>query len=356
MIFKNYRKETSERSDAGNWAKKLLAEKTGLFFDSIEGCNENNRNIVTHLMERARVDATDGESSDADVLAAITALESTDVLQRKINFAKAFRLPLTYVLYCDEMQSVWVYTITDVTSCIFKASYNSYQAFSDWIAAIKGWKSSKPYREQEDLPFFDKALRRAGTAWPTNIDCFVSTKLLQPIGIIEFQNAKNTRVERHCNNEFFLGKYARTNPQGYTLYDNDIRRWQSQEILRLQSGLRLFIITWSQTSKDFILKEIEVITFPNLPFSSDLKKHNEYQLLMHKYANSRDKKVAAIIASQFSTYKLTYSPPQMRKDIQKPPLCGRDKTFPLIYYRYKKLEQGHEDRLPVLFMDLLSRT
>ena len=46
----------------------------------------------------------------------------------------------------------------------------------------------------------------------------------------------------------------------------------------------------------------------------------------------------------------------MRKDIQKPPLCGRDKTFPLIYYRYKKLEQGHEDRLPVLFMDLLSRT
>lgn len=206
------------------------------------------------------------------------------------------------------------------------------------------------------LAFFDKALRRAGTAWPTNIDCFVSTKLLQPIGIIEFQNAKNTRVERHCNNEFFLGKYARTNPQGYTLYDNDIRRWQSQEILRLQSGLRLFIITWSQKSKDFILKEIDVITFPNLPFSSDLKKHNEYQLLMHKYANSRDKKVAAIIASQFSTYKLTYSPPQMRKDIQKPPLCGRDKTFPLIYYRYKKLEQGHEDRLPVLFMDLLSRT
>lgn len=51
MIFKNYRKETSERSDAGNWAKKLLAEKTGLFFDSIEGCNENNQNIVTHLME-----------------------------------------------------------------------------------------------------------------------------------------------------------------------------------------------------------------------------------------------------------------------------------------------------------------
>lgn len=39
MAFINYRKETSERSDATNWAKKILIEKTGLFFDAIEGCN-----------------------------------------------------------------------------------------------------------------------------------------------------------------------------------------------------------------------------------------------------------------------------------------------------------------------------
>lgn len=31
MAFKNYRKETSERSDEANWAKKILIEKTGLF-------------------------------------------------------------------------------------------------------------------------------------------------------------------------------------------------------------------------------------------------------------------------------------------------------------------------------------
>ena len=59
MAFKNYRKETSERSDEANWAKKILIEKTGLFFDSIEGCNENKDNIVTHLMERARIDFSD---------------------------------------------------------------------------------------------------------------------------------------------------------------------------------------------------------------------------------------------------------------------------------------------------------
>lgn len=27
MAFKNYRKETSERSDEANWAKKILIEK-----------------------------------------------------------------------------------------------------------------------------------------------------------------------------------------------------------------------------------------------------------------------------------------------------------------------------------------
>ena len=29
MAFINYRKETSERSDATNWAKKILIEKRG---------------------------------------------------------------------------------------------------------------------------------------------------------------------------------------------------------------------------------------------------------------------------------------------------------------------------------------
>ena len=42
MAFKNYRKETSERSDEANWAKKILIEKTGLFFYSIKGFSKIN--------------------------------------------------------------------------------------------------------------------------------------------------------------------------------------------------------------------------------------------------------------------------------------------------------------------------
>ena len=138
MTFTNYRKETSERSDASNWAKKILAEKTGLFFDSIEGCNENSANVATHMMERARVDIAQGVCTQQEVLDAIINLEGKDVLQRKINFAKAFQLPLTYVLYCDEKETVSVFTIKSLSEIDHTASYNSYQEFSDWFSQSKG--------------------------------------------------------------------------------------------------------------------------------------------------------------------------------------------------------------------------
>lgn len=333
MAFINYRKETSERSDAINWAKKILVEKTGLFFDAIEGCNENNNNIVTHLFERARVDLVPGMSSERDVLSAIISLETPEVLQRKINFANAFNCPLTYVLYCDEEESVWVYTILNLATCKFSVSYDTYHGFSNWISTIKGWKSTKPYRERKDLPYFDRALRSAGCAWPTNIDCFVSNQDSQPIAILEFQNANNTEVAKHCNNEFFLGKYARTNQYGYIQYDNDVRRWQSQEILRVQSGLRLFIITWSQNSTDFILKEVDVISFPDLPFGKDWTRHAEYQRLMHEFVNAQEMNKlskARLIASQFSSYKLSYVAPIMNQVYKEAPLSTKDKSFPYI--------------------------
>ena len=37
MAFTHFRKETSERSDAANWAKQSLIRNTAFHFDSIEG-------------------------------------------------------------------------------------------------------------------------------------------------------------------------------------------------------------------------------------------------------------------------------------------------------------------------------
>lgn len=355
MAFSNLRKETSERSDSSNWAKKCLIANTPFHFDSIEGCNENAENLATHLFERARVDY-DGhdDMNEETILQLIIDLETTPVLQRKINFAKALHVKLSYVLYCNGIDYVWIYEFEGINSLKRTNFFNSYPAFSTWIKTIKGWPSNKIFREKQDLPYFDKALRRAGTAWPTNIDCFISDANNNPIAILEFQNAHTVTVKEHCNNEYFLCKQSYINQNGYTDYHDDIRRWQSQEILRLQSGLRLIVITWQMENRDFILKEVDNITFPDLPFSRDWNLHSAYKKAMHDYASTRNPKEGRVIAHNFMSYNLRYEAPIMRKDIHTPPLSSKNQTFPFIYYKFKQLVTEHGDQLPVMLTHLLT--
>lgn len=74
---------------------------------------------------------------------------------------------------------------------------------------------------------------------------------------------------------------------------------------------------------------------------------------MHEVANTRDQSSARIIASQFSTYKLSYAAPIMNQVYKDPPLSTKDKSFPYIYYRYKNLVEGLADTLPDLFLKLI---
>ena len=346
MAFTNFRKETSERSDVTNWAKQSLIRNTPYHYEGIEGCNENDKNVVTHLLERARV-SYDGKNdmSPASVLSEIVKLESSQVLIRKINFAKAFGLNLSYVLYCDEVQGVWLYEFQSIDTLVLVNSFSTYIDFSNWINSIKGWKSTKPFRENEDLPLFDKILRRAGCAWPTNIDCFISDENNQPVAILEFQNAKTTSVQEHCNNEFFLCKQEYRDLNGKVKYHDDIRRWVSQEILRAQSDLRLFIITWAQGSEDFILKEVDTITFPELPFAADWNKTAAYKQDMHNYAVTHDQHYGKRIIQNYQSFSLVYQAPIMNKVLHNPPLSAHNKTFPFIYYKYKVFISGHSDQL-----------
>ena len=353
-MFTNFRKETSERSDSTNWDKQSLINNTPFYFDIIECCNENNHNVVTHLMERARVDYDKVDNMNlSDICNAIINLETEDVLTRKINFAKTFNINLTYVLYNNEIQKVWVYEFTDLHTLKEVSVFNSFKSFSEWISTIKGWKSTKRFREISDLPLFDKVLRQAGTAWPTNIDCFISDKNNKPIAILEFQNAKNTSVKEHCNNDFFLCKLTTYDQWGHTKYQDDIRRWLSQEILRLQSGLRLFVITWAQGTEDFILKEVETITFPELPFDKDWNLHNCYKRDMHEFAVKKDLESAKKIAQNYQSYNLVYLPPNMDKVPHDPPLSAKNKTFPHIYYKYKQIITSNAEDLPVRFISLI---
>lgn len=355
-MFTNFRKETSERSDKSNWAKQILIQNTDYHFDSIEGCNENAGNIATHLMERARIDFDGNETNMSleAIGATIRILETEPVLQRKINFARAFQRNLTYVLYNDETQKVWMYEFESLDKLIFVQKFDNFTAFSQWIAQIKGWKSTKSFREIADLPLFDKILREKGTPWPTNIDCFISDINNHPLAILEFQNAKTTSVKDHCNNEFFLCKQEFIdNFTGEVKYHDDIRRWLSQEILRVQSGLRLFIITWAQGTEDFILKEVEEITFPELPYDRDWEKTRRYKHDMHNYAVYKDRESGKKIMMNYQSFNLKYNPPNMQKIIHDPPLSSTKKTFPFIYYKYKKIILSNSMELPRLFQELI---
>lgn len=335
MSFSYFRKETSERSDTTNWAKRVLIDNTDYYYDSIEGCNENDQNIVTLLMERARVDYDGSNEILSETFAKIKKLEG-NCLIRKINFAHTFGINLTYYLYNDEYEKVWMYEIYSLQHCEFIREFSSYKDFSYWIQKQKGWKSTKPYRERKDLPNFDKKLRMYGCAWPTNIDCFISNKNNEPIGILEFQNAKKTKVRDHCNNKFFLCEIRRIDSNGRIYFMDDIRRWLSQEILRVQSGLRLFVITWSQTDNDFILKEIDKIMFPEYQNHST----NEMKDILHEFTISpKDsrchKEKWDFILNNFQSYMLKYENNEMKRVVFYPPLNSSQHIAPRLYYKYK---------------------
>ena len=360
MALTNFRKETSERSDEANWAKKLLVEQTGFHFESIEGCNQNTNNVVTHLIERARVDYIEGvKLTKSEVINQIIALEGEAVLQRKINFAECYGLPLSYVLYCDETQKVYLLSFASLTEVKVTNTFNSYKEFADWISDIKGWKSKKSFREIQDLPHFDKELRKAGTPWPTNIDCIIFNNSNNPIAILEFQNANKINVANHCNNDYFFCKISSTNQWGYTVYHDDIRRWTSQEILRVQSNLRFFIITWAQNTTDFILKEIEIITIPYFPEKNgkpDWNYINAYKSDLNRYVNNnKQDNTKQKINKYYKTYNLEFNEPDMNMVVNDPPLSEQYKTFPSIYYKSKELVRQDRIELVNRFVQLISR-
>ena len=358
MGITNFRKESSERSDSQNWAKNQLMSLSSIHVESIEGCNQNSDNEITHLIERARIDIDPSvKANKQDVLNSIIEIEGKESLQRKINFSKCFDISMYYALYCNEVEKVYLIRIKSLTDIELHKTFQSYSSLSNWIQEIKGWSSRKKFREINDLPYFDKALRKAGCAWPTNIDCFITNRNNEPIAIVEFQNAKNTRVKEHCNNDFFLCKMSSKNRYGYTQYHDDIRRWISQEILRVQSGLRYLIITWSQNENDYILKELELVTAPYFPTKNGKLNWdvvNAYKRDLNIFVNNRrQQKNFDKIAQAYKSYHLYKSTSGICIQVNEPPLEYGNRTFPSLYYSSKVLVKGSKERLKEDFQNIL---
>ena len=254
------------------------------------------------------------------------------MLQGKINFCTLLRLPYTYILYNYEYQFVLRYELMDGNPILIER-YPSFEAFSRWIQSIKQWISNKWYRESPDLPEFDKALRRAGCAWPTNVDCIAFSNDNQPVALIEFQNAKKTGVRNHSNLVYFL-PIKDVYHGGYKV-GPDEQRWRSQEILRVQSGLQHLTIVWSQDEDIIIVKQLYRVTFPDY---SDKQKSPLYifelgklnTALQNKQKEAKQQLYASICA-KYSSYYLINNNGTVNTIQVNPPLSYKQRSFPYLY-------------------------
>ncbi len=328
-------KETSERSDADNWAKKVLIAESGFSLQSIEGCNQNAQNQVTHLIERAYCANFPASYNFDTVINAILDVEGLESLKQKRAFCRAFNLPLSYAIYGDKpSEFVKLFQILD--KIILHKTFTSYKDFSDWIKSVKGWTSYSPFQHTDELPFFDKELRRHGTAWPTNIDCFLSSPDHAPKAILEFQNAHKTPLATHSNNNYFWGLTTK----------DDQRRWFSQEILRVQSGLPFVIVTWSKVHKGFIVKELDKIVFPN--FQNTHLKNLLRQFVQKRVKDNGTKTARQLydeICHNYESEELILVEGVVQIKTNKPPLSFENKTFPMLYYSFKHKETADNNKL-----------
>jgi hypothetical protein len=338
-------KETSERSDRDNWVKNILLSQSGYYLESIEGCNQNAENQVTHLIERAFCPAFSIQYDLKTVYNAILHLEGAEAMKQKIAFCQSFNIPLSYLIYGNKpLEFANLFTISEAGNIILDLEFTSYQAFSAWIKSIKGWRSSSSFQHKEELPFFDKELRRYGTAWPTNIDCFISSLNNQPTAILEFQNAHKTPLATHCNNNYFWGLTGK----------DDIRRWFSQEILRIQSGLPFIVITWSKIHKGFIVKKLDKVVFPNFT-NTHLK--NLLSQFVRKRVNGTGQKTARQLYDEIcntcESEELVLMDGVVQIKVNKPPLSFENKTFPMLYYSFKHKELEDNGKLIEIFKSII---
>jgi len=355
MRLYNFRKEQAIWSDSVNWASQELNKMEGFYFDGIEGCSQNTKNQTTHLFERAHVDIEEGgKKSKEDVLSQIIELEGGAKLQRKINFAKILGLPLHYVLYNDEREFVFLLEFHNIMNVEIIRSFSSYAYFGKYLSEVKGWESNKEYKEYEGLPEIDKALRRSKATWPMNIECFCSDKNGYPLAIVEFQNAKEVGVFDHDNNSYFLckRKFKKKTEYGHKIqYHDDIRRWKSQEILRVQTGLPLLNITWSERESHSKFQEIEQIIFPDFEtYENDVpwKKILEYKAAMHEYTIDPNPENYLNVCKR-RTMSFFNINGRVQEVFHNPHVSLEQKTFPSIYWKHQFVQENDKSELKRIF-------
>ncbi|MFC1705448.1 hypothetical protein ACFL59_01340 [Planctomycetota bacterium] len=243
-----YTRETGERSEKSNWVKDVL--ETAYVVGAFEGYTVKD-NRVTLLLDRCCFRGDDKVWSSGEIHELVQELEGRDRWRLKLRFASLLGVPWKFVAYQETPRRVALYALTaDETR--LENEFGRYREFAAWTEEFRDLKMKSAYQET-GLPGFDKALRQLGVPWPGNLDAVVGRVVdCEPLAVVEYQNTNpKYGVERHCNNDWFLGKGNRK---------GDEQRWKVLDVVRLHAQRPLWIFVWSQKrsqgTKAKIVREI----------------------------------------------------------------------------------------------------
>lgn len=354
MAFTNFKKEVWARGAATNWIKDTIVKNDTYYFESIDGCKDNNKDEIAYLMERICVSYNGVDEPLTDTLNSIIQFMTEQTLVRKLNFASKFGLPLSIILYCNECKHVWRFDLKDINTLSFEQTY-TFDEFAKWLNQIKLYKTDKPQKPGATMSEFDTSLVLASSPWPSKIDSIIFTKDNEPIGIVDFQNANKVPVKEYCCSDYFLcmhRTFISNGAGGYYLYGDDLYKGILQETLRVQSGLRLFMVVWSAKSKDYYLKEVEQITIPLIK-DEDARTQKG---VLHKYSEEKMDETYTLICETFDSYNLYMENDCLTKQYHSPVLSKEAKTFPHIYYSQNRMVLGGKDEVSNDFISLINHS
>jgi hypothetical protein len=120
----------------------------------------------------------------------------------------------------------------------------------------------------------------------------------------------------------------------------------------------LIIITWSQNSNDFQIKELESVAIPFFPEANgkpDWKVMSAYKGELNKYVKSnRSDETERVISSNRKTYNLYKTDEGIGSSVNEPPLSYGAKTFPSLYYHTKEKVENNKTELIEAFSKVIT--
>lgn len=274
-------KESSERSDVKNHFKHVFNTKPFQLYE-FEGYTIKNGSVSLILDKYRIIRENYSKKTMQDFLNDFKNYIGEETLNNKFKFSKRIKVDWWVIFYMeeDEKNKLFSYIVINLTKIIsndykpldekkhielFKKK-DTLKDLSDLLSKYRSYKMTSGFIQQ-DLPLFDRVLRKDYTPWPGNLDGLLFYQST-PIYLVEFQKTKNN-VENHNNNDYiYVGKELRSfKNNGYLINEKgqkvsrkpDNYRWLVLKNFSESTNINILNIVWNAESKKVVLKKIKSI-------------------------------------------------------------------------------------------------